>query len=80
MLLTDGRANVASATDDPWADALTAASHVACPALVIDSETDAPGARATGRAAEIAARMGATHVRLDSLDQQGLIEILCRPS
>ena len=79
VLLTDGRANVAAATDDPWTDALTAASQVSCAALVIDSETDSSGLRATGRAAEIAARMRATHVRLEALDQQGLIEIL-RPS
>ena len=75
VLLTDGRANVSIATDDPWADALTAAARVSCAALVIDSETDVPGARATGRAAEIAARMHARHVRMDALDQQGLIEI-----
>jgi magnesium chelatase subunit D len=79
VLLTDGRANVATTTEDPWTDALTAASQVSCAALVIDSEAAAAGLRPLGRAAEIAARMRATHVSLDSLDQQGLVEIL-RPS
>jgi magnesium chelatase subunit D len=64
VLLTDGRANVATATDDPWADALHAAQVVRCPALVIDTEL---AVNATGRPALLAEAMHATHVRLDAL-------------
>ena len=31
VLLTDGRANVPSRTEDPWADALDAAAAITCP-------------------------------------------------
>jgi magnesium chelatase subunit D len=73
ILLTDGRANVASTSDDPWADALAAASRVNCPALVIDSET---GPNAIGRAREIAARMRAMHQPLGALDGHALLDLV----
>jgi magnesium chelatase subunit D len=75
VLLTDGRANVALHSDDPWADALDAASRVACPALVIDSES---GPDAAGRALEIATRMRAAYQPLDALDQSALINLIRR--
>jgi magnesium chelatase subunit D len=73
ILLTDGRANVALHSDDPWADALDAASRVACPALVIDSES---GPNAAGRAREIAARMRAMYQPLTALDGHVLIDLV----
>lgn len=76
ILLTDGRANVALHSEDPWADALAAATRVACPALVIDSEA---GPNASGRAREIAAGMRATYQSLDAIDSRALIDLI-RPS
>jgi magnesium chelatase subunit D len=73
ILLTDGRANVALHSDDPWADALAAASRMACPALVIDSEA---GPNAVGRAREIATRMRAIYQPLGSLDGHALIDLV----
>jgi magnesium chelatase subunit D len=64
VLLTDGRANIAASSGDPWADALCAAQAVSCPALVIDTE---PTINATGRPALLAEAMHAAHVRLDAL-------------
>jgi magnesium chelatase subunit D len=75
VLLTDGRANVPLHSDDPWADALDAASRVTCPALVIDSESGPNGA---GRALEIATRMRAAYQPLDALDQSALINLIRR--
>ena len=62
MLVTDGHANVPSRSDDPWADAMAAASAIRCPSLVIDSEDDR---QATGRPRELADAMRGTYVRLD---------------
>jgi len=73
VLITDGRANVPSRSDDPWLDALAAASEITCPALVVDSETSL---RATGRARELARAMRATHVELDGLDANRLSHLL----
>ena len=73
ILLTDGRANVPLHSDDPWADALAAASRVACPALVIDSES---GPNAAGRAREIATRMRAVYQPLGALDGHALIDLV----
>jgi magnesium chelatase subunit D len=73
VLLTDGRANVALHTDDPWTDALDAAARVACPALVIDSES---GPNAAGRAREIATRLRALYLPLGALDGHALIDLV----
>ena len=73
VLLTDGRANVAIHSDDPWADALGAASRVACPAFVIDSEA---GPNAAGRARELAAAMRAAYQPLAALDGHALIDLV----
>jgi magnesium chelatase subunit D len=75
VLVTDGRANVASAGADPWTDALQAAAAIACPALVIDTET---AAQATGRARQLAQAMRATHVLLEGLDEARLLEVARR--
>ena len=73
ILVTDGRANVPSQTDDAWADAQAAAAAIRCRALVIDSEA---GALATGKPRELAAAMRATHVRLDELDQTSMLRVI----
>ncbi len=73
VLLTDGRANVASRSDDPWADALDAAKAIRCSCLVIDSEdSDQP----TGRSRAIADAMRATYVRLADLDQISAVPLI----
>ena len=73
VVLTDGHANVASASDDPWADALAAAAAIACPSLVIDSEE---GPRATGRPWALAQAMRATHARLADLDETSILHVV----
>lgn len=73
VLLTDGRANVPSRSDDAWADALAAASAIRCPALVIDSEV---GPTPLGRARELADAMRASYAPLDRLDDAGVIRLL----
>jgi magnesium chelatase subunit D len=73
VLLTDGRANVPSRTEDPWADALDAAAAITCPVLVIDSET---GPHPSGRARQLADRMHGTHLALDALDEVRLLDLV----
>jgi magnesium chelatase subunit D len=65
LLITDGRANVASRTDDPWSDALEAAAVIHCPALIVDTEL---GTNLLGKAAELAAAMGAEYVRMETFE------------
>jgi magnesium chelatase subunit D len=62
ILLTDGRANVPLWTDDPWEDALRAASQIACRVLIVDTESVIG---ATGRAKQLAASIHADWVQLD---------------
>jgi magnesium chelatase subunit D len=65
VLVTDGRA---TAGDDPWAAALTAAATVAhrrLPAVVVDVEPPGPGR--LGLAAELAVAMDARHLPLADL-------------
>jgi magnesium chelatase subunit D len=73
ILLTDGRANVPSHTDDPWTDAMRAASALRCPSLVIDSGAESP---ATSRARQLADALGATHIRLDALAEASITSVL----
>lgn len=73
VLVTDGHANVASKGDDPWGDALTAASAIRCPSLVIDSEDDR---HATGRPRELADAMRGTYVRLADLDHASVLRVI----
>jgi len=65
ILLTDGHANVASRSDDPWRDALDAASKIRCRSLVIDTELNT---NPTGKAKEIAEAMRAEYVKLETLE------------
>jgi magnesium chelatase subunit D len=68
ILLTDGHANVASRSDDPWADAMDAAGKIRCPAVVIDSELNA---NPTGKAKAIAEAMRAEYFKLDTFEAEG---------
>ena len=65
LLLTDGRANVPSVTEDPWDDAVRAAKNIACRTLVIDTETSV---NALGKAREFAELTGANYVTLDDFE------------
>jgi len=73
IVLTDGHANVACRTDDPWADALAAAAALRCPSLVVDSED---AARATGRPLALAEAMRATYARLSDLDGTSILHLV----
>jgi magnesium chelatase subunit D len=77
LLITDGRANVETRTDDPWSDALVAAAGVRCPALVVDTET---GANALGKAREIAEAMGAECVSLEMFEAGYDLPVLLKRS
>ncbi len=65
ILITDGRANVPSMSDDPWRDALQAAAAIECPALIVDTEL---GNHALGRAGELAEAIGAECIQLEAFD------------
>ena len=65
VLITDGRANVPTRSEDAWADALHAAGRIRCAALVVDTE---PGDHALGRAGELAEAMRAEVVSLSSFE------------
>jgi magnesium chelatase subunit D len=73
VIVTDGHANIPTRTDDPWADTLAAASILACPALVVDSED---GQKATGRPRELADALRGTYVRLADLDQGSVLHVI----
>ena len=73
VIATDGHANVASRSDDPWADALSAAGAIRCPSLVIDSEDER---RATGRPRELADAMRGSYVRLADLDETFVLHVI----
>jgi magnesium chelatase subunit D len=62
ILLTDGRANVPLWTDNPWEDAVRAASQISCRVLVVDTEL---AVGATGRARQLAASIHADCVSLE---------------
>lgn len=73
VILTDGRANVALADGgDPWREALALAEQLAArrvPALVIDTEN---GYLRLGRAAQLAAALGADCLTLEELSADSL--------
>jgi magnesium chelatase subunit D len=62
ILLTDGRANVPLWTDNPWEDAVRAASQISCRVLIVDTEL---AVSATGRARQLAASIQADCVSLE---------------
>jgi magnesium chelatase subunit D len=63
VLMTDGRANVASAGGEPWQEALEMATKLKTRALVIDTEQSA---ERLGRPRTLAEALGAEYVSLDS--------------
>lgn len=72
VLFTDGRANVAVDSGDPWQEALAAAAIVRAQcagALVIDCE---PGPILLGRARPLADALGAECLPLDAIEAEGL--------
>jgi magnesium chelatase subunit D len=73
ILLTDGRANVSLTSADPWADALHAAAKLNCPCVLVDSSLDEASAGAMN---ELAAAMRGKRIRIDDLNQEGLISLL----
>jgi len=73
VIVTDGHANVPTRSDDPWADTLAAASTLACPALVVDSED---GHQATGRPRQLADALRGTYTRLADLDQISVLQVI----
>lgn len=73
VLVTDGHANVATSTADPWADALAAADAIRCPSLIIDSEDDQ---HPTGRPNKLADTMRATYVRLTDLNETSMLHLI----
>ncbi len=64
ILLTDGRANVALASSDPWQEALNLASQIRTPALVIDTEDSN---ERLGRPRQLAEALGAEYLSLATL-------------
>lgn len=72
ILLTDGRANVPLGSSDAWADALEAATKLTCPALLVDSSTDASTAAQTQA---LAAAMRAKLIRLEALSRETLLSV-----
>jgi magnesium chelatase subunit D len=68
IVITDGRANFPLRGEDPWQDALEAASELSCPALVINTEiSEYP----LEQAKKLAAAMRARCVSLDELAALG---------
>jgi magnesium chelatase subunit D len=65
VLLTDGRANVALATGDPWQEAVDIASQIKARALVIDTENST---ERLGHPRDLARALGAEYVSLDNLE------------
>ena len=75
ILLTDGRANVALRTGDPWREALEIANELRCAALVIDTENSA---HPLGRSVKLAEALRANYVTLEGLEDSAVIAIAPR--
>ena len=70
ILLTDGRANVAVASGDPWQEALHLAGQIRIPALVIDTEDTN---ERLGRPRQLAEAMGAEYLSLETLEVSDVV-------
>jgi magnesium chelatase subunit D len=77
VLVTDGRANVPTRSDDAWSDALRAAGRIRCSALVVDTESSD---HAFGRAGELAEAMRAELVSLTRFEEGFDFPVLLRKS
>jgi magnesium chelatase subunit D len=75
ILLTDGRANVALTSDDPWQDALDEAGKLSCLSVLVDSSIDSPEG-STIRT--LASALGGTQIHLDELSKETLMNVLGR--
>lgn len=75
ILLTDGRANVAIGSDDPWQEALSLASQIHTPALVIDTEDSN---ECLGRPRQLAEALGAEYLCLATLEVSEVVLALQR--
>src|SRR5262249_22945653 len=73
IVITDGRANVPTRSEEAWADAQQAARAIRCPALVLDTED---GRTATGRPRELATALDGTYAKLDDLDAAQVLTIV----
>jgi magnesium chelatase subunit D len=73
VVVTDGRANVPSRTDDAWLDAQTAARALGRPALVVDTEDDR---QPSGRPTQLAEALGGACIRLTDLDSATVIRLI----
>jgi magnesium chelatase subunit D len=76
VLVTDGRANVPTGSEDAWKDALDAARRIRCKALVIDTESSDT---ALGRAKAIAEVLGSDCVKLDEFREGRELSTLLTP-
>ena len=77
ILLTDGRANVAVGSGDPWQEALDLASQINAPALVIDTENTS---ERLGRPRQLAEVLRAAYVSLETLEAGDVLLALQRLS
>ena len=75
ILITDGRANVALTSGDPWLDALSVASQIHTPTLVIDTEN---AHEPLGRPRQLAETMGAEYLSLATLEASDIVLALQR--
>jgi magnesium chelatase subunit D len=73
IVITDGRANVPTRTEDAWADAQHAARALRCAALVIDTEDQRT---ATGRPRALAEALRGTYAHLAELDPSQVLTIV----
>ena len=73
ILLTDGRANVPLMNDDPWTDALTAATKLTCPSVIVCSAMDASDSAAMEA---LAAAMRGRLIHLDDLSKETVMRLL----
>jgi magnesium chelatase subunit D len=73
VVITDGRANVPTRTEDAWADTQTAAAALRCAGLVVDTEDSRT---ATGRPKQLADAMQAQYARIDTLDASHVLTIV----
>jgi magnesium chelatase subunit D len=72
VLLSDGRANIASEGGDPWQEALVVARRISCNAMVVDTEI---GEQRLGQCVELAETLGARYVSLENLGEMEHLSI-----
>jgi magnesium chelatase subunit D len=75
IVLTDGRANVPSRSDDAWQDAVMAAAAFTCAAVVVDSEDPL---QPTGRARRLSELLKASYVRLGEVNETAMLRLMRR--